>query len=111
MARTQINPVAVNHFALTTNILFTPCDATNGNYVFNDGATLLRFTSTSGSVQTVTVLLPNGVDVNLTVTPRTYSVPANGGGDTGFFPVALYGTSLLFTASSNLVSVLAETFA
>lgn len=111
MARTLIPVAATSRFALTVPVAKT-CDATNGNYIINDGSTCLHFSSTSGSAQTVTVILPAGADVNLTVGPRVIAIPANlAGGDTGFWPINAYGNQLLFTSSSALVSVYAESFA
>lgn len=110
-ARTQIAVASVSHFALAVPTA-KACDATNGNYIINDGATNLHFASTSGSNQTITVTLPAGADVNLTVGPRVIVIPANlVGGDTGFWPISLYGNQLLFTSNSALVTVYAESFA
>jgi hypothetical protein len=112
MARTFIPVVSVNRFALTSDATPLAMDVTHGNFCINDGATALRFASTSGAVQTVTVTLPAGADVNLVVGPRVITIPANlVNGVTGFFPVNIYGSQLQFTTSNSLVTVLAESYA
>ena len=77
---------------------------------FNDGATWLEFVSTSGSQQTVTVAVPSNVDITLPVTGRTFTIPANGSGKTGWFPAETFGSELLITVSSALVKIAAYTF-
>lgn len=111
MARKQLPVVGINHYALTPDSTPTVGDAVNGMFMFNDGATYINMTSTSGSSQTVAVSVPQGADVNLTVGPRNYVLGANGKGKTGFFPVNIYGNQLLFTTTSALVSFTAYSFA
>jgi hypothetical protein len=111
VARVQIPIASVNHFALTPTPAARACDVTNGNYVVNDGATMLHFNNASGAPQTVTFTLPSGADVNLTIGPRLTTILTGQTGDTGFWPVDKYGTSLLFTGSSASITVYAESFA
>lgn len=109
MARKQVPVAGVNRFALTPDSAAVAGDATNGMFMLNDGATYIQMVSTSGSTQTVNVLVPAGADVNLGVGPRTYTLTANAKGRTGFFPIGLYGATLLFNVSSALVSFTAYT--
>jgi len=111
MARKQVPVVGVNRFALTPDETPVAGDTVNNMYMLNDGATYLRMVSSSGSSQTVTVLIPNGSDTNLTVGPRVYTVLANQSSRTGFFPVNRYGSQLLFSVSSASVTFQAYSFA
>lgn len=111
MARRQVPVVGINRFALTPDTAATAGDATNGMFMLNDGATFIQMVSTSGSTQTVNVTVPAGADVNLTVGPRAYTLTANAKGKTGFFPIGAYGSVLLFSTTSALVSFTAYTFA
>lgn len=110
MARTTLPVTQVTRFALTPDSTPLAGDTVNGMIMVNDGVTYINMTSTSGSTQTVTVLAPAGFDVNLTAGPRPYSIPPNGKGKAGFFPVSIYGAQLLFSVTSNLVSFTAYTF-
>jgi len=111
MARTPIAVTTVSRFVYTPNTTGTTGDTVNGMIVeFNDGATWLEFVSTSGSQQTVTVAVPSNVDITLPVTGRTFTIPANGSGKTGWFPAETFGSELLITVSSALVKIAAYTF-
>lgn len=111
MARALVVVQSISRFGLTTQVTGTTGDVANGLYLPNDGATFLRFTSTAPGTQTVTALIPGGVDVDLTVNGRPYSVPAGSVGSyTGFFPVNIYGTELLLDTSSALLKVAAYSF-
>lgn len=111
MARTKLPVTPVSHYQLTPDQASVDIDITNGMWMYNDGATYIHFKSTSGSPQTVTVLLPAGTDVNLPTGPRVYSFNANEAANVGFFPVARYGSVLLFTASTALIAATAYSFA
>ena len=111
MARTRIVPRGISRFAVTAESGGTTGDTVNGMWVPNDGATFLRMTSTAPGTQTVSVLIPGGVDTDLTVNDRTVSVPAGSTGSySGFFPVEFYGTELLLDVSSALLKVAAYSF-
>lgn len=109
--RGQIVVQPIDRFALTTQVAGTTGDTVNGHFAFNDGATFLRLSSTAPGTQTVSVLVPGGVDTDLTAGPRVYSVPAGSTGSfCGFFPVNVYGTELLINVSSALLKVSAYSF-
>ena len=111
MARTQLTVTPVSHYQLTPEQTAVPIDIVNGMWMYNDGATYIHFKSTSGSPQTVTILLPAGTDLNLTTGPRVYSFLANETANVGFWPAWKYGTPLLLTASSALITAVAYSFA
>ncbi len=109
--RGQIVVQGIDRFGLTAQVPGTTGDTVNGHYAVNDGAVFLRFSSTAPGTQTVSVLVPGGVDTDLSAGPRTYPVPAGSTGSfTGFFPVATYGTELLINVSSALLKVSAYSF-
>lgn len=109
--RGQIVVQGIDRFSLTTQVAGTTGDVANGHFCFNNGAVFLRFSSTAPGTQTVDVLVPGGVDVDLSAGPRQYSVPAGStGAFTGFFPVDVYGTELLIDVSSALLKVSAYSF-
>jgi hypothetical protein len=70
-------------------------DDTDGNTVINDGATVFLFFNDSGGTATVEVLVPAGVDQDLTVSPRTYTLDDQTIYLTGYFPIEVYGSQLL----------------
>jgi hypothetical protein len=111
VARSLIVVQAINRFGVTAQVTGSTGDTVNGHYCANDGGTFLRITSTSGSTQTVSVLLPAGVDTNLTAGPRVLTIPANSSGSySGFFPMDEYGGQLLVNVSSTLLKVSAYSF-
>lgn len=87
---TRTNPVVVD--AATTGAAL---DSTDGNYVINDGATVLLMFNDSGGTATVEVLVPTGVDQDLDVDPRTYTLDDQVTYLTGYFPIEVYGSQLL----------------
>lgn len=80
-------------------------DVANGNVAENDGYTFAALTLSGGVARTVTLAVPAGVDVDLLVSSRTYSLPSNGVYRTGVFPVSVYGPSLLLNASGTGVAI------
>lgn len=87
---TRTNPVVVD--ATTTG---EPLDNTDGNFIINDGATVLLMFNDSGGTATVEVLVPAGVDQDLEVSPRTYELDDQTTYLTGYFPIEVYGSQLL----------------
>lgn len=79
-------------------------DTVNGNLSPNDGYTLLEMTNTSGASRTVTLVLPGGVDEDLLMPNRVYTLPSNGVYFGGVYPMSVYGPQLLYTASGSGVS-------
>lgn len=111
MARTLLVPRSISRFAVTPASGGVAGDVANGMWLPNNGATFLRMTSTSPGSQTVEVLIPGGVDTDLSAGPRTLTIPANSTGSySGFFPVEFYGTKLLLDISSALVKLAAYSF-
>lgn len=104
MARTAIGVTVLNRFAPLVQANPTNADTVNGNVSPNDGFSILEITVTAGAARTVTVVIPGGVDVNLTSPSRSYSLPGNGVYETGEFPTEVYGPELLYTASGSGVA-------
>lgn len=110
-ARTLIVVAGITRFTVTPNQTGTTGDTVNGMWLPNDGATFIRVSSTAPGTQTVSALIPGGVDSDLTAGPRVYSIPAGATGSyAGFFPQDLYGTELLLNVSSNLLKISAYSF-
>lgn len=106
MARVQIVVQPITRFAMTAQVTGTTGDTVNGHWMINDGATFLRVSSTAPGTQTISVLIPGGVDTDLTAGPRVLSVPANSTGSySGLFPAGTYGSELLVNCSSNLLKI------
>ena len=80
-------------------------DVANGNVSPNDGATFLAVFNADGSnTYALTVQVVSGVD-GLTAGPRSYTVPTSASGTQvcGPFPLAAYGSQLLWNvANANL---------
>jgi hypothetical protein len=111
MARVLVVVHDITRFAVTPHATGTAGDTVNGLWLPNDGATFLRATSTAPGTQTISVLIPGGVDTDLTAGPREYDIPAGSTGSyMGFFPVDIYGTELLLNTSSALLKVAAYSF-
>lgn len=105
MAATAVTVNKLDH--LTAAVKGTPaaCDAVNGNSAENGGNLRLEFTSSAGG--TVTVAFPNKVD-GQTVAPLTYTLTGVQTRVAGGWPVNIYGSTVLFTASVSTITVLAE---
>lgn len=111
-ARTEIKVAQISRFGLitaTTPYAPAAADLANGNLAANDGYTWLELTNAAGASRTVTVLIPGGVDQDLASPSRNFTLPNNGVYYTGVFPLPVYGSQLLFSASAAGVSVRAFT--
>lgn len=106
MARTQLAVQQVNRFALAAvPAPGTAPDVANGNFVLNDGFTVLILLNADSVTHTLTVTVESGVD-GLASPTRTYTIPVSGIRQwTGAFPIQFYGKSLLFNLDSTQVSV------
>lgn len=104
MARTAI-PVLhssrYNFIANAPNTYQRPTDATNGNIITNSGAMILVIENAGFSDETLTVLVPDNVDVTLSVSSRQYNVAAGQKAVVGPFPTATYGVTLLVDSTST----------
>lgn len=107
MARASITTVRLTRTAFTVDPTPTTLDSVNGNYAVNDGATFLQLTNGAVVSRDVTVLVPEDVDADLPVTPRTYTLSAGQTGKTGIFPRETYGSQLLVDVSGASVTVIA----
>lgn len=110
MARTQLPVIRLVRTSATTfdTTLWPSIDNANGSFAVNDGATLLAIRNQSGGTATVTVAIPAGVDQDLAVASRTYSILNNTTVLTNYYPVEFYGPQLLINASA--ASVLCQPF-
>jgi hypothetical protein len=94
-------PISVVRLTRTNIVEIDPAtdgavlDDTDGNVVTNDGATIFMFFNDAGAPATVEVLVPAGVDQDLTVSPRTYVLDDQAIYLTGYFPIETYGSQLL----------------
>jgi hypothetical protein len=111
MARTNVPVVRLNRTSIVTTAIAsaTALDNVNGNYVTNDGATFLMMFNNSGSSRTVSILLPEGADQDLTAGPRVYSLTNGVTYLTGYFPENPYGSQILVDSSGNGVRTIAYT--
>lgn len=107
MARQLITMVRITRAVFTPDPTPTTLSATDGNYVLNDGATILQLTNGSGSSRTVSVRVPEGVDIDLAVTSRTYALSNGQTGKVGIFPREVYGSQLLVDVSGTGVTAVA----
>lgn len=107
MARASIVKVQLTRTQLTLAPTPTVLDSANGNYVQNDGSTLLWLSNGAGVTRTVSVEVPEDVDADLPVTARTYTLSAGQAGYTGIFPREIYGAQLLVDVSGATVSAVA----
>ncbi len=107
MARASITSIRLTRTALAALTPATTLDSTDGNYVNNDGATFLYLDNTSIGSRTVTVLVPEDIDQNLAVTPRTFVLSAGQIGMTGTFPRTIYGGQILVDVSGTGVDAIA----
>jgi hypothetical protein len=104
--RTPISVTSVSRTALTAiPAPATAADVANGNFCYNDGATVLVLLNTDSSAHTLTVQLASGVD-GQTAGPRPLPVAISANQQwTGVFPVQFYGNQLGFNLDSALVKV------
>lgn len=111
MARKNVPVATISHYSLTAIQPSTVSTVGNGFVILNDGATFLVLDNTaSATVANVTITLASGADVNLTVGPRTYIVPALSAPLTGFFPIRNYGPQILLSADVATLGVQAYSF-
>lgn len=82
-------------------------DTVNGMRMVNDGATWLHVVSSSGSAQTIDLIILETIDFS-TPAPITLTIPANTfAANIGPFPVGIYGNVLEFDVSSISLGFLA----
>lgn len=105
MPATAVTVNALDHKVAAVKGTPVACDNVNGNSATNGGTLRLEFTSSAGG--TVTVTFPNQVD-GQTVTPITYTLTGTQTRVAGGWPVTIYGSTVLFTASVSTITVLAE---
>lgn len=105
--RTPITATSISRAALTAvPAPSVAADVANGNYCYNDGATVLVLLNSDSSSHTLTVQLASGVD-GATAGPKTYTVAVSANTQwTGVFPLQFYGNQLAFSLDSALVKVL-----
>ncbi len=105
--RTAVSVTSVNRTALTAiPAPSVAADVANGNFCYNDGATVLVLLNTDSGTHTLTVQMASGVD-GQTAGPRSYTVAVSANQQwTGVFPVQFYGNQLAFNLDSALVKVL-----
>lgn len=101
MARSLIASVGLNRFVAQPVPGPTVGDPTNGHYAINTGNLCLVMTNLSGSSRVFTVLIPTGVDEDLTATSRTYTVPAGLTYYAYGFPESVYGSALYVNVTAN----------
>lgn len=82
------------------------CDATNGNSATNGGSLILELNNSGASTYTVAVAFASTVD-GQTVAPLSYSLAAGETKLVGGFPVSIYGSTVVFTASNVAVKYIA----
>lgn len=106
--RTPTSVISVSRTALTAFPQPSVAgDVANGNVSPNDGATLLAvFNADGASTHVLTVQVVSGVD-GLTAGPRSYTVPVSASGTqlAGPFPVAFYGSQLLWNVDNANLKV------
>lgn len=106
--RTATAVTSVNRTALTAFPQPSVAgDVTNGNVSPNDGATFLAvFNADAALTHVLTVTVVSGVD-GLTAGPRSYTVPVSASGTqiTGPFPLAPYGSQLLWNVDNANLKV------
>lgn len=81
----------------------TAMDAVNGNTFLNDGKTWLDLTNTDTNTHTVTIHLAALVD-GQSVTSRTVTITAGVTKKYTKLPIAAYGSKVLLTVDSALVT-------
>jgi hypothetical protein len=104
MPATAVPVITLDHITPVVKATPVACDAVNGNRAANGGTLSLEFTSTAGG--TVTITFPNKVD-GQTVAPLTYTLTGAQTKQVGGWPVALYGSEVVFTASVATITVVA----
>ncbi len=100
MARTLI-PVVDTSKAGTTMPAEVAADVANGNYIPNDGKTLVLARNANGAsvARTVTIALVGTID-GFAPAARTISVPAGASKILGPYEVANYGSQLLISGDN-----------
>lgn len=105
--RTLVSPISLSRLALTTITVSPVADVANGNVTPNDGATWLAvFNADAAVARNLTVQVVNGVD-GLSAGPRAYPLPLAAAGTqlVGPFPIAFYGSQLLWNGDNANVHV------
>ena len=82
----------------------TFCDAVNGNITTNTGATVFRFQNTDSSSHTVTVT-SNPTEDGLALADLVLTLAASAKEFYSDFDTAVFGSQMIYTASSALVEV------
>jgi hypothetical protein len=110
MARTLVTPLVITRTGVSEPTESTG-DVSNGNYVPNDGNTVLRIRNANGAstARTLTIRVTSLID-GLAVTSRTVTVAAAGIKYAGPFPVATYGTQLLLDPDNAELRIVALQF-
>lgn len=109
MARTQLAVQRLSRLALVTfdQATWAELDSVDGNWLFNDGGTVLALFNDSGGPETVEVLVPAGVDQDLIAGPRTYNLDDGITYLSGYFPESVYSSQLLVDVSAGNIFVAA----
>lgn len=106
MALTALTPVQLSYTAASTFPASPGVagDNVNGNAAPNGGNSILVMNNTAGSSGTVTVAYSAQVD-GQTVTPRTFTVPANTIQFVKLGPTNLFGTTVTVTPSASTIKL------
>lgn len=105
MPATAVTVHTIDHKAKLTKPAPTACDAVNGNRAANGGTLQLELGGGAAG-GTVTVAFANKVD-GQTVAPLTYTLTASETALVGGWPVNVYGSEVIFTASVNTITYIA----
>lgn len=105
MPRTQITVNSLTRAGVAP-VTEVAADATNFNFVVNDGKTWLEVTNSGGNTETVTLRVKGTVD-GQAVTPKVVSLATTVKRKIGPFPVALYGPQVEFDCSHAGITVAA----
>lgn len=105
MPATPVTVTNIDHVTAVVKPTPVACDAVNGNSANNGGTLVLELTSAVAG-GTVTVAFADKVD-GQTVPPQTYTFTGVQTRIAGGFPVNLYGSTVIFTASVNTITYIA----
>lgn len=104
MPATAVTVNNIDHIVPIVKPTAVACDNTNGNSATNGGTLILELTASAGG--TVTIAFPNKVD-GQSVTPLTYTLTGAQTKIAGGFPVNIYGSTVVFTASVSTITYIA----
>jgi len=106
MAATARTATQLSHTGLATLLADpgTAADNVNGDSFPNGGNTILIMNNTAGSSGTVTIGVTQQVD-GLTVTGRSFTIPANSIRVAKLGPPAVYGDTVTVTASASTIKL------